>query len=73
MLRSVIRQMMALALVPEQYVLPLFADLGEELSEDERGELSCIFTYFERQWLGGISMWNVFDIRDRTNNFSEGT
>lgn len=73
MVRSVLRQMMALALVPAQHVLSLFADLAEELSEDERGELKCMFTYFERQWLREISIWNVFDIRNKTNNFSEGT
>jgi hypothetical protein len=73
MVRSVIRKMMALALVPEEHVSSLFAGLGEELTEDERDELSCIFTYFERQWLRETSMWNVFDIRDKTNNFSEGT
>ena len=73
MVRSVIRQMMALALVPEDHVSSLFAGLGEELSENERDELSCLFTYFERHWLREISMWNVFGIHDKTNNFCEGT
>jgi len=38
MVHSVIRQMMALALVPEDHVSSLFAGLGEELSENERDE-----------------------------------
>jgi hypothetical protein len=70
--RSVIRKMMALALVPEEHLSSLFAGLGEELSENKRDELCCLFTYFERQRLGEISMWHVFNIRDKTNNFSEG-
>ncbi|CAF0797118.1 unnamed protein product [Adineta ricciae] len=71
MIRSVIRQM-ALALVPEEHVLSLFAGLGAGLDESERDQLSSLFTYFERQWLSKISMWNVFNIRDKTNNFPEG-
>ncbi|CAF0903856.1 unnamed protein product, partial [Rotaria sordida] len=40
MIRCVIRQMMGLALVPEQYVPSLFANLGQELNDSERDELS---------------------------------
>ncbi|CAF4011351.1 unnamed protein product, partial [Rotaria sp. Silwood1] len=43
MIRSVIRQMMALTLVPEQYVPSLFANLGQELNDSERDELSDLF------------------------------
>ncbi|CAF1585215.1 unnamed protein product [Rotaria sordida] len=39
MIRCVIRQMMGLALVPEQYVPSLFANLGQELNDSERDEL----------------------------------
>ncbi|CAF1211730.1 unnamed protein product [Rotaria sp. Silwood1] len=42
MIRSVIRQMMALTLVPEQYVPSLFANLGQELNDSERDELSQV-------------------------------
>jgi hypothetical protein len=31
-----------------------------------------LFKYFTDYWLQRTSMWNVFDIPDRTNNFSEG-
>ncbi|CAF1273072.1 unnamed protein product [Rotaria sordida] len=46
MIRSVIRQMMALALVPEQYIPSLFANLGQELNGSECNELSDLFKYF---------------------------
>lgn len=72
MVRSTIRQMMALALVPPDHVPHLFACLGEELNPDERDELTCLFNYFNSQWMKQISMWNAFDLSDRTNNFSKG-
>jgi len=72
MIRSVIRQMMALTLVSEKYVPSLFYNLGKDLDDSERDELSRLFKYFKNQWMRQISMWNVFDIPDKTNNFSEG-
>jgi len=58
---------MALALVPEQFV-----DLGQELSDSERDELASLFKYFNDYWMSRISVWNVFDVPKKTNNFSEG-
>ncbi len=72
MIRSVVRRMMALALVPTRFISTLFDNLGSDLSEDERAELDPLFKYFTDYWLQRVSMWNVFDIPDRTNNFSEG-
>jgi hypothetical protein len=72
MMRSVMRRMMALALVPAQYVLSLFDDLGKDLNDSERDELSPLFKYFRDYWIQQISVWNVFDIPDKTNNYSEG-
>ena len=43
---STIRQMMALALVPEEPVTSLFSNLCQELDESERNELFDIFKYF---------------------------
>ncbi|CAF1309239.1 unnamed protein product [Rotaria sordida] len=51
MIRSVIRQMMALALLPEQYIPSLFANLGQELNGSERNELSDLFKYFNDYWM----------------------
>ena len=72
MMRSVIRQMMALALVPEQYIPSLFDNLGKDLNDSERDELSPLLKYFSHYWMRQISIWNVFDIPDKTNNYSEG-
>jgi hypothetical protein len=72
MIRSVIRQMMALALVPEEYVPQLFANLGQELTESDRLDLSNLFKYFDNQWMRNLAIWNVFNVSDRTNNYSEG-
>ena len=64
--------MMALALVPQQYVPSLFGALGQDLTDSERGQLKGLIKYFDDYWMRQISFWNVFDISDRTNNFSEG-
>lgn len=48
--KAVYRKMMALALVPEEHVSSLFAGPGEALSENERDELSCLFTYMVIYW-----------------------
>ena len=72
MIRSVIRQLMALAVVPQQYVPSLFAEIEEELGDQDREELADFFRYFKKQWMHQVPMWNVFDIPERTNNFSEG-
>ena len=43
MIGSTIRQMMVLALVPEEHVRSLFSNLCQELDESERNELFGIF------------------------------
>ncbi len=44
--RSVIRQIMALVLVNEKYVQPLFDNLGNDLHKSEGDGLSPLFKYF---------------------------
>jgi len=46
MIRSVVRRMMALALIPTKFISTLFANLGSDLSEDERDDLNPWFKYF---------------------------
>lgn len=72
MVRSVVRRMMALALIPPEFVTSLFHKLRVDLNEDECEDINPLFVYFTDYWLPRISMWNVFDIADRTNNYSEG-
>jgi hypothetical protein len=64
--------MIALALVPQEYVPSLFAALEQDLSDSERDASGNLFKYFNDYWMDQIPMWNVFDISNRTNNFSEG-
>jgi hypothetical protein len=64
--------MIALALVPQEYVPSLFAALGQDLSDFERDASRNLFKYFNDYWMHQIPMWNVFDISNRTNNFREG-
>jgi hypothetical protein len=71
-IRNAIRRMMALASVPVKFVSTLFDGLQNDLSESEHHELAPSFKYFSSYWLRRSSIWNVFDIADRTNNFSEG-
>lgn len=70
--RSFIRNLMALALVPEQHVQSLFDELVECLSDDEREEIDGLLKYFNTYWMRQIPSWNVFNLTDRTNNYSEG-
>ncbi len=64
---------MALALVPPEHVSSLYSRLGEELNQEERDQLDDLFKYFKSHWMKQIPIWNVFEIPERTNNFSEGT
>ena len=65
MVGSTIRQMMALALVPEEYVTSLFYNLGQELDESERNDLSDIFKYFNDYYINRIPIWNCLKIPER--------
>lgn len=64
--------MMALALVPAEHVHSLFSYLRQEINDDERETLANLFKYFDDQWIRQIAIWNVFEVPDRTNNYSEG-
>ncbi|CAF1558470.1 unnamed protein product [Rotaria magnacalcarata] len=60
--RSVTRQLMALALVPEELVPSLFSNLIQEVDDYERDELAGIFKYFNDNWMRQIQAWNVFKV-----------
>ncbi|CAF3367350.1 unnamed protein product [Rotaria socialis] len=72
MIFSFIRQMMVLVLVPVQYVPSLSADLVQELRDSERDELAGLFKYVNDYWMHRISVWDVFDVPEKMNSFSEG-
>ena len=46
MIRSVVRRMMALALVSAKFISTLFDNLGNDLCQDERDALAPLFKYF---------------------------
>ncbi|CAF1314969.1 unnamed protein product [Rotaria magnacalcarata] len=52
-IRSIIQQMMALALAlaPQEHIPSLFDRLSEELDEDERNQLDVLFKNFQTQWM----------------------
>ena len=63
---------MAIALVPPSYVQVLFNELDQELNDDECEEISGLLQYFKNHWVRQVSIWNIYEILDRTNNDSEG-
>ncbi|CAF1484895.1 unnamed protein product [Adineta ricciae] len=67
--RSLCQQLMALGLLPRDKVLPAF----EHLTEAQPESLEDLFDYFEDFWMETtlIELWNVSDLKIRTNNNAE--
>ena len=55
---------MALALVPLSHVQVLFNELGQELNDDEREEISGLLQYLKNHWMRQVSIWNAYEIPD---------
>ncbi|CAF1579299.1 unnamed protein product, partial [Adineta ricciae] len=68
--RFICQQLMALALLPLNKVEPAFQALADNHPES----LDELFEYFETFWMKttSIDLWNVFDLKTRTNNNAEG-
>ncbi|CAF1372389.1 unnamed protein product [Adineta ricciae] len=68
--RFICQQLMALALLPLNKVEPAFQALADNHPEP----LDELFEYFETFWIEttSIDLWNVFDLKTRTNNNAEG-
>ncbi|CAF3867138.1 unnamed protein product [Rotaria sordida] len=72
MIRCVIRQMMGLALVPEQYVPSLFANLGQELNDSERDELRYNHRFKRRLNKTRSNIWMFIDsLRKEVNTIHD--
>lgn len=69
-LRSQVRQLMAIGFIPANQVRAVFQLLQAEA--DVR--LANLFEYFNRQWMTNtpLAMWNVYGLERRTNNDVEG-
>ena len=65
MIGNNIRQMMALALVPEEHVTSLFSNLCQELNKSECNEFFGIFKYFNDYYINRIPMWDCCKIPER--------
>ena len=70
LVRSVCHQLMALALLPRNQVEQGF----EYLANNRPQSLNDLFVYFEDYWIANvpIDLWNVCELKVRTNNNSEG-
>ena len=70
LVRSVCHQLMALALLPRNQVEQGF----EYLANNRPQSLNDLFVYFEDYWIDNvpIDLWNVCELKVRTNNNSEG-
>lgn len=68
--RSICQQLMALALLPLDKVESAF----ESLAANHPQSLDDLFEYFESFWMETtpIDLWNVFELKTRTNNNAEG-
>lgn len=74
-LRHLLRTLMALALVPIEYIPDGFKLIKRKVRASAEAEnIKAFLSYFERQWFNNFKpdMWSVSDSNWRTNNFAEG-
>ena len=73
-IRSCVRKLMALAILPLDKVQLAFYDLRTNSSENIKQALHQLFLYFENQWMKNIPLilWNADGYCHRTNNICEG-
>jgi hypothetical protein len=67
-IRTVVRQLMALAFLPPALVMEAF----EQQRENAPIVLLPLFEYFNNEWIPNIPLWNVYGVERRTNNDVEG-
>ena len=68
--RSTVRKLMCLALVPIENV----EDAFNEIKNRAPSSTEKLIEYFDRYWMAKVkwSLWNVGDVKLRTNNIVEG-
>ncbi|CAG5079644.1 Protein of unknown function, partial [Cotesia congregata] len=72
----VIKQFIALALLPPSLIIPTFKQLQETVTRDFGNYFEKLFSYFDGYWLKTIKPkeFSVYNIReDRTDNFEEAS
>ena len=63
---------MALALMPADQVLAGFQEIQAVAEQQYDDQMDELVSYFERNWLSNIDLWNMFRCDTRTNNICEG-
>ncbi|CAF3074723.1 unnamed protein product [Rotaria sp. Silwood2] len=73
-IRTCVRKLMALALLPLDKVQLAFDDLRTNLSQNTTQTLYQLLLYFDNQWMKNtlLALWNVHGYSHRTNNICEG-
>ena len=75
--RILLKQLLALPILPEDQVKPIFAILKKNsLKVEEQDNMKKLFDYVQKQWIEARtfppSKWSIFNIEFRTNNDLEG-
>jgi hypothetical protein len=73
-IRTSVRKLMALALLPVDKVQIAFDNLRTNSSENVKETLHQLFLYFDNYWMQEIPLlrWNAHGLQHRTNNICEG-
>ncbi|CAF1345877.1 unnamed protein product [Rotaria sordida] len=73
-IRTSVRKLMTLALLPVDKVQVAFDDLRTNSSDNVKETLHQLFVYFDNQWMEEtpLSVWNTHGLRHRTNSICEG-
>ncbi|CAF3506908.1 unnamed protein product, partial [Rotaria sp. Silwood2] len=72
-IRTCVRKLMALAILPVDKVQTAFNDLRTNSSDNVKEKLHQLFVYFDNQWMKEIplSLWNAHGPQHRTNNICD--
>ncbi|CAF3931339.1 unnamed protein product [Rotaria sp. Silwood1] len=73
-IRTSVRKLMTLAVLPVDKVQVAFDDLCTNSSDNVKETLHQLFVYFENQWIEETpsSVWNAHGLQHRTNSICEG-
>ena len=63
---------MALAMMPIDTVSAGFDEIHDEARDVPDSLMDPLMTYFEKQWMPDLDLWNVSTCDSKTNNFCEG-
>ena len=70
--RSLCKKLMALAMMPVDTVAAGFNQICDDARALPDPSMEPLISYFEKQWMPDLDLWNVSTCDSRTNNFCEG-